>query len=158
MDDEQKQPAESTENSESKCEEYLAGWKRALADYDNLKKDLAKERTEASKYAKVNLIMELLPVLDNFDLAIKFAPPDPENTDGFLKGVRSIRMQLESVLVKMGVVPYGNPGDLFDPNEHESIGKREDPNAAPNSVVEVAQRGWKFDGFVIRPAKVIVNS
>jgi molecular chaperone GrpE len=134
-------------NEADKAVEYLAGWKRALADYDNLKKDLGRERTEMRAAATMNTAMQLIPVLDNFDAAMKHA-----GDDAWAKGIGHIRTQLDDVLRQMGVEPYGAVGEMFDANLHEAVG------GEGETIAEVVSRGWKLGEKIIRPAKVIINT
>lgn len=167
MRDEQHEGQEGTEEQKGQkgsaekcpqCAEYLAIAKRALADYDNLKKENEKMKLESSKWAKVNLAYDLIPVMDNFDLAVEFAPQDPDNTNGFLKGVRNIRAQLASVVHSIGMESYGIQGEIFDPTIHESVGETSDDKRKDQEVIEVKQFGWKVGDKVVRPAKVIINN
>ncbi len=143
----------------AKCDEYLTGWKRALADYDNLKKDLSRERTESRQFAVTGVALQLLPVLDNFDAATKFAPEGLDaKTQGWLSGILHIRSQLERVMEELGLEPFGVIGDAFDPNLHDAAGERSEEGKEPGSILEVVLRGWKLSGRVVRPARVVVTS
>ncbi len=141
-----------TPDLQAQCDEYLAGWRRALADYDNIKKDLGRERAEMRASAIADAASQILPVLDNFDVATKFVP---ENLDDKLRnwvtGILFIRTQLESAITGMGMVAYGEVGDAFDANLHEALG------GEGTTISEVIGRGWKIGEKIIRPAKVIVS-
>jgi molecular chaperone GrpE len=155
-----------------KSAEYLAGWKRALADYDNLKKDLGRERGDMRLAAAADAVMRLVPVLDNFDAAMKHVPNaagcgDPAY-QGWVTGIGYIRTQLENALKEMGAEPYGKVGDAFDANLHDAVGERGQTDESPllskegsgvvlPRIVELVARGWKIGDKIIRPAKVIVN-
>ncbi|OGL62719.1 nucleotide exchange factor GrpE [Candidatus Uhrbacteria bacterium RIFCSPLOWO2_02_FULL_48_18] len=160
--EEEKEEGEKVRSEEMKClkcEEYLFGWKRALADYDNLKKDLIKEKDDMRRGVKEDMAESIIPILDHFDQALKFKPQNLDATlENWLTGMMHVRNQLESVLLDMGVTPFGAIGDTFDPHLHESVGEREDENAAEHSVVEVSLRGWKLGEKVIRPATVVVRT
>lgn len=146
------------EKSCSQCETYLQGWQRALADYDNLKKDLGKEREEMRRVAKEDIVESIIPILDHFDQAIKFKPEGVDTkVENWLTGMLHVRNQLERVLLDYGIEPFGNVGDPFDPNLHESVGEKEDVSQPEHFIVEVSLRGWKLGGHVIRPATVIIN-
>lgn len=141
-----------------KCEEYLGGWKRALADYDNLKKDLGRERTEMRQFAVADAASRIIPVLDNFDTAVKFVPSEVDPAlRNWLMGILFIQTQLEEAIRQMGLEPFGEVGDAFDANLHDAAGERVDETAKPNSILEVISRGWKQSDKVIRPAKVIIS-
>ncbi len=150
---------------EAKAAEYLAGWKRALADYDNIKKDLARERGDMRASAIADAAMRVIPVLDNFDVATKFAPSEiDDKLRNWLTGILFIQTQLEEAIKGMGAEPYGDPGDPFDANLHDAVGEKVSPpdqsggdRGGLQSVVEVIARGWKIGDRVVRPAKVIVN-
>ena len=141
------------ENGEDKCQEYLDGWKRALADYENLKKDLPRERAEQRQYLAYDLASELMPALDSFELAMKHLP-----NDGWTKGFQAVQSQFVSALQKIGVERFGAIGEVFDPTLHESLGERSEPASEPNTIVEVLQPGWRIEHLIIRPAKVIINN
>lgn len=136
---------------QAKCDEYLAGWKRALADYDNIKKDMGRERGEMRVAALADAAMRIVPVLDNFDAATKFVPAEVDDKlKNWLQGILFIRTQLETALKDMGVEPFGTVGDAFDANLHEALG------GEGTTVSEVVARGWKIGEKTIRPAKVVV--
>ena len=85
------------EDLEKKCEEYLNGWKRAMADYQNLVKDVAKERLEFVKFANQSLILEFLLILDNFKLAFSKIP-EKEKDGAWVVGFSHIKKQLEDFI------------------------------------------------------------
>jgi len=146
------------EELQQKCEEYLGGWKRALADYDNLKKDLARERAEMRQGVCVDAGAALVPVLDNFDAAVRFVPENADDkTKNWLQGILFVRNQLEDVMRGIGLEPFGQIGEPFDPNRHDSAGEKAVEGSEPNTVVDVVMRGWKMGDRVVRPAKVIVS-
>lgn len=140
---------------QQQCAEYLAGWKRALADYENLQKQNAQARADDRRRIAVNLAHELLPVVDNFDQALKFAP---ENLDkNWFVGVQHIARQFGDALGALGITPIEALGQPFDPNLHESGGSKWDESKPEHSVLEELIKGWKLGDTVIRPSKVIVN-
>ncbi|MBI5370379.1 nucleotide exchange factor GrpE [Candidatus Uhrbacteria bacterium] len=143
----------------AKCEEYLNGWKRALADYDNLKKDLATERVTMRAAALEDLAHRLIPGLDHFDQALKCKPDDlPQTAEPWAQGLLHVRTELESVMRELGAEPFGQVGEAFDPHIHEAIADQSSRDHDAGSVVEVVERGWKRGNRLIRPAKVIVSS
>ena len=151
-------PSEQEVEKCSSCDEYIIGWRRALADYDNLKKDLGKEKDQMRRIVKEDVAESIIPILDHFDQALKFKPQNLDTTaENWVTGMMHVRNQLESVLLGLCVEPFGSVGDVFDSHLHESVGDREDATQPEHAIVEVAQRGWKAGDHVIRPAKVIVN-
>lgn len=130
-------------------QEYLEGWQRAKAELINFKKDEAERKSAVSRFATEDLMYDILPVLDSFDLALKHdMPPDVE------KGIRMIRSQLEETLKRQGVEAITTAkGDIFDSAIHESIGEAES-DATEGSIAEEVQRGYRMHGKVMRATRV----
>lgn len=146
------------------CAVALAGWKRALADYDNLKKDLARERVVMRQDAVLEAARAFIAVLDNFDQAVKHVPEGlDDKTKGWVNGVLFIRTQLETSLRDLGLEPFGAAGDAFDPHLHDAIWNADTPPAKGEAgggalqIIEVTHRGWKIGERVVRSAKVVVK-
>ncbi len=145
--------------------ENLAGWKRALADYDNLKRDLSKERDETRRYVIEGVAEGFLVILDHFDQATKHRPDldscDEETkkkVNGWIDGVSYIRSAMVEELKGYGVQAIEPAvGDEYDPQTHESIGSREDEEADDQTILEVSARGWRLGDKMIRSPKVIIN-
>jgi molecular chaperone GrpE len=158
-DEEDQKDKEDQEGKDmQKCEEYLNGWKRALADYDNLKKDLMNERVQMRNLAIEQMSLSILPVLDNFDQALRFKPDGlDEKTEKWLQGILHVRTQLENVMQDMGCKPFGKDGEQFDPLQHSAVDKRESEGKESGIILEVHKRGWKRGERLIRPAIVIVS-
>jgi molecular chaperone GrpE len=143
------------EEKNTQAEEYLAGWKRALADYENLQKENASLREDDRRRIRVNLAHDLLPVIDNFDQALKFAPKDVDKN--WFAGVQHIARQFADALKGLGIEPIEAVGHAFDPNRHESGGSRWEEDKPEQVILEEVIKGWKLGDLVIRPSKVIVN-
>lgn len=146
--DKLKRLKEELKTAESKAKEYLDGWQRAQADFVNLRRRDEEARAEFIKFANASLVEELIPVLDSFNIALSQGHKDLEPLYG----------QLLSVLKTSGLEEINPSGEPFRPEEHEALslvkaGKPEDDN----KVLEVLQKGYKFTGRVIRPAKVRVG-
>lgn len=137
------------------CEKHLAGWKRALADYDNLKKDLARLRTETRDQSRAETVTLLLPVLNHFDQAVAHAPGGEHAQ--WMKGILHVKNQLEDVLKQLGAEPFAQIGDAFDPYSHEAVAQETVADKPDQSVLAVHRRGWKLGGKIIQSAKVTVN-
>jgi len=140
------------EELKQKCEEYLNGWKRERADFLNYKKDEMERIGQFMKYANEEIILKLLPVLDNLCLAVQHVKDE---------GVMQIKKQMEDFLKKEGIEAIEVLGKEFDPNLMESVGEVESsgsPSSAKSgTVAEEVQRGYTMHGKVIRPAKVRVT-
>jgi len=147
------------EEEKQKCDEYLNGWKRALADYDNLKKELANERVQMRNTAIEQISFSFLPVLDHFDQALKFKPDGlDEKSEKWLQGILHVRTQLENVLQEMGLESFGKEDDQFDPHLHDAVSEQESKDVELGIILQVLQRGWKRGDHIIRPAKVVISS
>ena len=155
-------------------EEYLAGWQRARADFLNYKKEEIERIEEILKYADVGLILKILPILDNFEIAEKKLPENLK-TDVNVKGILQIKNQILEFLKNQGVEEIKAVGEAFDPNLHEVMEEIE-PAFAPASaeatagkkategkeiksgvIIEEIQKGYKINGRLLRPAKVKVT-
>ena len=141
------------ESAKTKCEEYLNGWKRERADFLNYKKEEMERIGHLSKYANEEIILNILPILDNFCLAEKHITNNEEST-GFIQ----IKKQLEDFLSKQGIEPIEVMEKQFDLNLMEAVEEIVRSPRPHNSgtVVEEVQRGYTLHGNVIRPAKVKV--
>jgi molecular chaperone GrpE len=133
-----------------KCDEYLTGWKRALADYDNLKKSIASERSAISSSMKEEMAKYLVEVVDSLQNILD-GKGDP------LEGVKLTKSQLNSILEKFEITPIDASG-TFDPNLHETVAQQSQDDAEDQAILEVFQTGWKVGDKVIRPAMVIINN
>ena len=144
----------SYEELQQKCGEYLHGWQRAQADYINLEKETEKKRIEWIKMSNADLLAELLPVYDNLKLAVEHIPEDKKNFD-WVVGIKHIKNQFKKFLDNMGIeeiVP--KKGDKFDLDVHEAV-KADKENG--NKIKQVIKHGYKLNGRVLYPAKVIIN-
>ncbi|RLC35009.1 MAG: nucleotide exchange factor GrpE [Candidatus Nealsonbacteria bacterium] len=139
------------EECQKKRDEYLAGWQRARADFLNYKKDEMERMAELVKFANVELILKILPVLDNFYEAEKKLK-SAETED--VKGLLQIRVQFEDFFKRQGVEEIKSLGEKFDPNFHEAVEQVELKDKEPGTIIEEIQKGYTLQGKVIRPAKV----
>lgn len=147
---------EEKKTVEQERDEYLAGWKRALADYDNLKKDVARDKQQMAAYATEDAVHAFLPVLDNLKSAMAHVPAEHAAGD-WAKGVGYIVKQFEGVLNGYGARAFPSVGLAFDPSRHEAVGEEGEGPGEPGTVLREVQAGYELDGRVIRPAKVIIK-
>jgi len=138
------------------AEEYLHCWQRAVADYQNLKKQVEKNQAEFVKYANTTLIIELLPILNNFKTAFNCIP-DKDKENDWLKGIAHIKKQFEEAMKSLGIEEIKTKGEKFNPELHEAVDKAKSEQEEDMIIKEV-QAGYKLNGRVIIPAKVIVSS
>lgn len=136
--------------------ELKNGWQRTQADFENFRNRTQKEKNELIKFANEELIYNILPVLDNFDIALKHKPKELADND-YLKGLEFIKIQLEQVLNKYSFEKLNiNIGDEFDHNTAEAVKSIESKKFKNNQIIEIIQSGYKLADKVIRPAKVVV--
>lgn len=129
---------------------------RKVADFDNYRKRMIKEKQDAFDYANTNLLADLLESLDNFDRALD-AAKTATDVDSVVQGVQMTKDKLVSMLEnKYNLVGYGEKGDAFDPNIHEAIASSQAP-VAEAICSEVYLKGYKLKERVIRHAKVMVQ-
>jgi molecular chaperone GrpE len=135
--------------------EHLDGWKRAKADYLNLKKQTDKEKQEIAQFAVAQTILHFLPMYDNLNLAIKHIPEDEQRKD-WVKGIIHIRKQYTDALDTMGLKIIPTVGEQFDPAKHHAISKTKREGMNPGTIVEEVKAGFMAENRVLAPASVIV--
>ena len=137
-----------------KADDYLDSWKRAQADFINYKRRADQEKMEMGVYANTQLILSLLPVLDDFERAVDSLTPKLARMD-WVHGVRLVERKLRTTLVAQGLSPIKAVGEVFDPNLHEAVMhiKGED-----GKVVQELQKGYRLHEKILRPSKVAVGN
>lgn len=162
--EEEKEPSSAKASEDKKkleeCQklkdEYLAVWQRERADLLNYKRDELARMNEIISYSTIDLILKILPILDNLELAEKKIPEDLISNES-VKGLLQIKAQLRDFLKKNNVEEIEALGQKFDPNLHEAIGEAEKENTEPNTVIEEIKKGYKFNKRVIRASKVKIS-
>ena len=160
------------EECRKKAEEYLSGWKRERADFLNYKKEEMERIGHLVKYSNQEIILNILPILDNICLATRQNFPS-ENSGGqdsaqiknFFEGMTQIQKQFEDFLKKQGIEAIEVMGKEFDPNTMEAVAEAEAEAEGPDEgraeepgvVAEEIQRGYTLHGKIIRPARVKVT-
>ena len=134
----------------------LGQYQRISADYANFQKRVPKQITDSIGYEKERIIKTLLPVLDNFEHTLQNTH-SAENVDVLVKGIRIIYDQLLDILKSHNVEQIEALGERFDPAMHQAMTQQSDPDKEENTVLEEFQKGYRLNGRVIRPSKVIVN-
>ena len=139
-------------------DEYLDLLQRTRADFANYQKRNQKEREQERRYQYGPLVLELLPALDNLERATAAAKQANEK-GALVQGVAMVQSQLLDILKRHGIVPIEAEGKPFDPNLHQAVMQQPaKPGQAPNTVVQVLERGFMIHDRVLRPAKVIVSA
>jgi molecular chaperone GrpE len=137
-------------------DEYLELAKRTKADFENYRKRVARETTEALARGKADLARQLLPALDNLERALATGS-DPEAHGALVEGVAMVRDELHSRLESAGVEAFDPTGEKFDPQLHEALSTRPDEGSEPGVVLETLEKGYRLNGQVLRAAKVVVS-
>lgn len=144
---------------QAKSDEYLEGWKRALADYDNLKKRIERDRIQDIQNIKADIIKEFLPVVDDLELALQNRPADSVG-GAWAGGIELIVRKLHGILQAEGLQRIEAEGQPFDPTFHEAISQEQVDGMESGIVIGVVKNGYTIgeDKRVIRPAVVRVSA
>jgi molecular chaperone GrpE len=137
---------------EDQPEDYLALAQRIQADFENYRKRVARETAAAGERARSGLVRELLPIVDNLERALASAE---EGEQHLADGVRLVHSELIAVLERNGIQQFDPAGEKFDPAEHEALSVRDEGEAGV--VVDVVEKGYRSNGNVLRPARVVVS-
>lgn len=127
----------------------------ALAELENARKRLAREKEEFAKFAGESVIADILPAIDNLDLALAYAPESKESQN-FVVGVDMTRKLLLDALSRHGLEQVGSLGEEFDPAKHEAMGMEPRTDFTDGQVCGLMSKGYKLKDRLIRPAKVMV--
>ena len=143
------------EQAEAKAEEYLDGWKRARAEFDNARKRLQRERQEAHGKATGDVIAKLLPALDDLDRALENAP-DEVSTNSWYEGIELVQRKVMGILEGLNLEKIPAVGEPFDPMVHEAITQEPSEEYESGLVARELQAGYRLGSRVVRPALVTV--
>jgi len=148
----------TSEDWQGKANEYMVGWQRAVADFENFKRRADDDKRSFIQFANSDLILSILPILDNFKRAAQHAPVvDDPTVKNWTEGIKAIEKQFETVLADLGVTQIkADTGTLFDPNIHEAMISEESELPADTIVAEI-EPGYMLHGRVLRVAKVKVS-
>jgi molecular chaperone GrpE len=149
---EDKESASEPEEAAEQSEDYLALAQRIQADFENYRKRAAREVAAAGERARSGLIRELLPIVDNLERALASAE---EGEQHLAEGVRLVHSELIAVLERNGIEQFDPVGDRFDPSVHEALSVRTEGESGV--VLDVVEKGYRANGTVLRPARVVVS-
>lgn len=138
-----------------KADEYLNNWKRSQADYFNLKRRVDEEKKEILSLANKDLIMQILPILDNFRRAFNQVPNEYKDSD-WLSGIKQLEKQLEKIISNEGLERILTVGQEFNPNFHEAVLSEEKKGVQKGTILEELESGYKINNKVVKAAKVKV--
>ncbi len=143
--------------TQAKSDEYLDGWKRALADFDNYKKRIERDRVQDIQNIKGDIVKRFLPVMDDLERALQNRPADVE-VEAWASGIELILRKFQGILESEGIQRIQAEGQVFDPNFHEAVSQEPADGVESGTVIGVIQNGYTIgdEKRVIRPAVVRV--
>ena len=141
------------QDEREKAQSFYANWQRAAADFQNYKRRIEEERSEAARFANAALIINLLPLADDMDRALQNVDTHIAGLT-WVDGIRIINRKLQMLLEMSGVQEIDADGRPFDPSQHEAVSQGP---GEENKVIAVVQKGYKLGDRVIRPAMVVVG-
>jgi molecular chaperone GrpE len=136
-----------------KAEKYLANWQRSQADLENYVKRAEQEKSETVEFANMILILDLLPILDDFERALASLPGELDEQN-WTKGVGLIYNKFKTILEAQGLSEIKAKGEYFDPYLHEAAGQLE---GEEGRIIEEIRKGYKFKDKLLRPSMVMVG-
>ena len=160
VDDKEPQPPnfeEKLDCEKKRSEDYLTRLTYLQADFENMKKRFDREVEQTRSYCNERIIMQLLEVVDELELAVKNGEISTQSTENLLDGVEMTLKKLRKVLEQEGVTEIANPeGKVFDPSKHNAVATVESDDAEDGIVLEQIRKGYIMRGRVIRPTIVKV--
>ena len=148
---------EETPVTEERKEDYKEQWLRAVADYQNLQKEMSSQRAEWARMSEVQVIEEFLPVYDNFKKAFAHKPGTEEKQwQNWATGIGFIMQQFSSVLKAHDIDEMVTVGEQFDPTKHDTVGEEVQAGKTPGTIIREVDGGYTLKGKVLKVAKVIV--
>ena len=148
------------ERLEKERDEYLRGWQRVQADYKNREKEIEEYKKSIIKFANSDLVKDILPVLDGYDMARSNKEQWEGVDSNWRVGIEYLFSQLLKVLETNGVEVFGNEGEAYNPNLHEAIEMidlKDEEKDKDGKIISVIQKGYKIGEKILRPARVKVG-
>jgi len=143
------------ENAEQRAAEAEAGWQRARADFANLKRRSEEQRAEWANIAGDRLLIRVLDLADDFDLAVEHVPEEAKDSP-WVEGISAIDRKLRALLEAEGIAAMSGEGEPFDPQTQTAISYEDTADVPDGTVVKILQRGFTIRDRVLRPALVAV--
>lgn len=140
-----------------RCQDLEEQHLRTLAEMDNFKKRLTREKEEQARYAAEAVLADILPALDNFDLALSYGRSNEACSD-LITGLDLAQKSLLETLARHGLTAVGEAGEVFNPEIHEALTQEPNPDIPAGHVSQLFQKGYCLKGRLLRPAKVIVSA
>ncbi|MBT5346970.1 nucleotide exchange factor GrpE [bacterium] len=148
----QKDDSTQEKSLEEQLNEMTNIAKRAMADLQNFKTQMAKEKQEYAKFARVQVLDSFLPILDNLNLALKQTPEELKEHN-FIKGINQIQKQLVKITENFGLTPISH--ETLNPHHHEIISSIP---GEQDKIIEVIEQGYMLEDRVLKPSKVVVGN
>lgn len=142
---------------QKKVAENLAGWQKALADYQNLQKETDKRLSDLAQFTLADNVLQLLPIFDNYQTAVDHVPAKHKK-ESWAVGLEHILKLWETFLQDNNIERIKTVGKEFDPYVHESVGQVSEDDKKDHIIIEEKQSGYILNKSVIRSAKVIINN
>ncbi len=153
-----KVPEKEYEELKKKAEErdgYYDKWLKVHAEFENTRKRMEKEKTEHMKFANEDIIFQLFPIVDNFDMALG-AMEKAEDKEAVMDGIRLVQKEFHRILDENGVEKIKTEGERFDPNVHEAVSVVETDDEPDGLILEEVRSGYMLNKRLLRPAQVRV--
>ncbi len=147
---------DETETLKQQVKEEQEKYLRSLADMENSRKRMQKEKHDTTRFAVENVITEFLAPLDNFENALSFSQKASEETQNWAKGFEMILTQFKDILASHKVIPFSSEGQTFDPHLHEVLELEETEKHDDGTVIQEFLKGYKCGERILRPARVKV--
>jgi molecular chaperone GrpE len=161
-------PAETTKPAPSTDEQLAAAraeaqaaqerYLRCVADLENFRKRVVREKDELRQFAAANVVEDLIPILDNLSLGLAAAKQQSGDAKSIVDGVGMVLEQFKGALGRHGLKEINPVGAAFDPHQHECISHQPDAKVPEEKVISVVRLGYSLNGRLVRPASVIVSS
>lgn len=146
---------EALEKKAAERDEMEAKWLKVHAEYENTRKRLEKEKYDYMRFANENIIFELFPIVDNFDMAL-IAMDKAEDKDAVMNGIKLVQKQFHKILEDNGVKKIETEGKQFDPNIHEAVCAESTRDCEDDMILEEVRSGYMLNDRLLRPAQVKV--
>jgi molecular chaperone GrpE len=159
MSEEEKQVSaelEKIRQLEEEIKEHKDKYLRMLAETENSRKRMQKEKQESTRYAMENLMAEILSPIDNFENALGFTDKMSQETKNWALGFQMILTQFKDLLVSNGVEPFTSVGEIFDPHKHQAVEMEETDEKPEGTIIHEFVKGYRCGERTIRPARVKV--
>lgn len=151
----EKKKLSELEKVQRQAKEYLEGWQRAKADYINLKREYEKKQKQLMDFAKINFVMDVLPIYDNLKLALSHAKNGSKENDIRI-GIEHIVNQFKEFLDNFEIKEIPTIGERFNPEFHEAVKKEKKEGIESGIIIEEVKSGYMLKDKVLIPSKVVV--